>query len=218
MKKVLIIDDHDTFRASLKQIIGRFREFDVVGEAADARQGEAATRQFGPDLIVVDLSLPDKSGIQLTRILKDILPTAGIVIVSMHAKIDYLLAAIKAGAKGYIVKESAASCLEAAFEAALRDEYYLDPVLSSEIAVRLLEAPEQDDAADQPYGNLTSREQEILRLLARGISTKDIAERLFISPKTVSNHRTNIMGKLDLHSTADLVRYAVQLGLIEGIV
>ncbi|MBU0481204.1 MAG: response regulator transcription factor [Proteobacteria bacterium] len=216
-KKIVVIDDHDTFRTSLKQIINKFPGFEVAGEASDARNGEIVVGEISPDLAVVDLSLPDKSGIQLTRIIRTIRPATRIVIVSMHSKIDYILGSLRAGALGYIVKESVSRCLLDALQAALKDEFYLDAALSQEIGARLLETAEAADVSDTGYGNLTSREQEILRLLAQGVAAKDIAEKLFISAKTVTNHRANILSKLELHSTADLVRYAAKLGLLEDI-
>jgi DNA-binding NarL/FixJ family response regulator len=146
------------------------------------------------------------------------MPDNRIVIVSMHSKIDYILGALRAGALGYLVKESVSRCLLNALDALLRNEFYLDPALSQEVAARLLETAEIMDIADSTYGNLTSREQEILRLLAQGVSAKDIADKLYISSKTVANHRANILSKLELHSTADLVRYAAKLGLLEDLV
>ncbi|RWX44619.1 DNA-binding response regulator, NarL/FixJ family [Candidatus Electrothrix aarhusensis] len=217
MKKIVLIDDHDTFRAGVRQLIEKFSDFEVAGEGADARQGEEAVRTIKPDIAVIDLSLPDKSGIQLTRILKGAVPETRIIIVSMHSKIDYILGALRAGAIGYIVKESVSDCLHNALEAALQDEYYLDSALSREIAIRLLEAAESSDLSDSTYGNLTAREQEIFRLLAQGVAVADIADKLCISAKTVTNHRANILSKLDLHSTVDLVRYAAKLGLLEDI-
>lgn len=216
-KQIVIIDDHDTFRASLRQIIGRCPGLVIADEAADSRQGEAAVRRIKPDVAVIDLSLPDRSGIQLTRTLRSAAPETRIVIVSMHSKIDYILGALRAGALGYLIKESVSACLRDALEAALRDEHYLDAALSQEIAPRLLETAEVMDIADATYGNLTGREQEVLRLLAHGESVKEIAEQLCISAKTVTNHRANILSKLDLHSTADLVRYAAKLGLLEDM-
>jgi DNA-binding NarL/FixJ family response regulator len=214
-KSIVIIDDHETFRASLRQIVGRYAGFTIAGEAADSRQGEAEVRRIKPDLAVVDLSLPDRSGIQLTRLLRAAVPETKIVIVSMHSKIDYIIGALRAGASGYVIKESVSGCLRDALEAVLRGEYYLDAALSQEIVARLLETAEVMDIADATYGNLTSREQEVLRMLAHGESVKEIADRLCISVKTVTNHRANILSKLDLHSTADLVRYAAKLGLLE---
>ncbi len=217
MKKLVLIDDHDTFRASLRQLISKYTDFEIVGEAADAQQGEAVVRETQPDLAIVDLSLPDKSGIQLTRMLRGAAPDIGIVIVSMHSKIDYILNALRAGALGYLVKESVSECLPAALDATLRGEYYLDAALSREIAPRLLEAAEVTDISDVTYGGLTAREQEIFRLLAQGNTAADIADKLCISTKTVTNHRANILSKLDLHSTPDLVRYAAKLGILDDL-
>lgn len=215
MKKILIVDDHKVFRDSLKQVIGKADGYTVIGEAGDAREAEKIAVALKPDLAIVDLSLPDKSGIQLTRSLKVAIPDIHIVIVSMHGKIDYILATLRAGARGYLVKESVSRSLLAAFEATLHGEYYLDVTLSSEIAAKLLEIKEYEETSNSNYGNLTPREQEILRLLARGVPVNDIADKLCISSKTVTNHRTNILSKLDLHSTADLVRFAAKLGIIE---
>jgi DNA-binding NarL/FixJ family response regulator len=217
MKKIVLIDDHDTFRAGLKQLVEKHPDFTVAGEGADARQGEETVRSIKPDIAVVDLSLPDKSGIQLTRILKTAVPETRIIIVSMHSKIDYIMGALRAGATGYLIKESVSGCLHNALEAALQGEYYLDSALSQEIVGRLLEAAESSDLSDSSYGNLTAREQEIFRLLAQGTAVADIADKLCISAKTVTNHRANILSKLDLHSTVDLVRYAAKLGLLEDI-
>jgi DNA-binding NarL/FixJ family response regulator len=217
MKKIVLIDDHDTFRAGLRQLVEKHADFTVAGEGADARQGEEAVRDIKPDIVIVDLSLPDKSGIQLTRILKTAVPGIGIIIVSMHSKIDYIMGALRAGANGYLVKESVSACLHNALEAALQGEYYLDSALSQEIVGRLLETAESSELSDSSYGNLTAREQEIFRLLAQGTTVVDIADKLCISSKTVTNHRANILSKLDLHSTVDLVRYAAKLGLLEDI-
>ena len=118
-KRLLIVDDHDTFRASLRQIVSKIAEFEIAAEAADARRGEDEARRVKPDLAVIDLSLPDRSGIQLTRTLKTVLPELRIVIVSMHSKIDYILGALRAGADGYLVKESVSRCLRDALDAAL---------------------------------------------------------------------------------------------------
>ncbi len=217
MKNIVLIDDHDTFRAGLRQLVEKHSDFTVAGEGADARQGEEAVRSIKPDIAVVDLSLPDKSGIQLTRILKTAAPETRIIIVSMHSKIDYIMGALRAGAIGYLVKESVSACLHNALESAVQGEYYLDSALSQEIVGRLLEVAESSDLSNSSYGNLTAREQEIFRLLAQGTAVADIADKLCISSKTVTNHRANILSKLDLHSTVDLVRYAAKLGLLEDI-
>ncbi len=214
--KIIIIDDHSHFRESLQHSIEQFNNFEVVGTAGDSREGEKIAMQLKPDLAVIDLSLPDKSGIQLTRILKTILPELTIIIVSMHSKIHYILGALQAGALGYLVKESVGKTLFDCLESTLKGEYYLDAALSGEIATKLLDTTTQQvDNNNSAYGALSPREQQVMRLLAQGEPTKDIAEKLSISPKTVANHRANIMTKLNIHNSAGLVRYAARLGLLE---
>lgn len=218
-RKIIIIDDHSHFRESLQHSIDQFDNFEVVGTAGDSREGEKIAMQLKPDLAVVDLSLPDKSGIQLTRILKTILPELTIVIISMHSKIHYILGALQAGAHGYLVKESVSKTLLDCLESTLKGEHYLDAALSGEIATKLLDvATLQADNSNSSYGALSPREQQVMRLLAQGEPTKDIADKLSISPKTVANHRANIMTKLDIHNSAGLIRYAARLGLLEDAV
>jgi len=215
-KSVLIIDDHPLFREGLKVIIGRDRRFEVVGEAGKGREGLRLAKKLRPDLALVDISLPDQNGIDLSREIRSLMPEVRIMIISMHSKIDYIAESFRAGATGYLVKESAAMGLIKGLEAVSRGEYFLDSSLSREVVEKLIEFPPKEKSInDVSYNSLTPREQEVMRLLAEGLSRKEIAEKLFISPKTVENHRTNIMNKLDLHNSMDLVRFAARLGLID---
>lgn len=215
-KTILIIDDHPLFREGLKAIIERDSSYEVIEEAGTGRKGLEMVKKLKPDLITVDMSLPDMTGIQLTREIKSILPDARIMIVSMHSKIDYIAEAFQAGATGYVVKESASDRLLQALESVARGEYFLDSAISHRVIEKLMKFPiKEAKIKDADYGALTPREQEVMRLIAEGFSSREIAEKLFISPKTAENHRANIMNKLGLHSTLDLIRYAAKLGLID---
>ncbi len=213
-KSVLIVDDHPLFREGIKSLIGRHAGFEVVGEAENGKQGIKKAKKLRPDLVIMDLSLPDQSGIDVTRRIRGMLPETRIMILSMHSKIDYITKAFQAGACGYVVKESAAERLVECLKSISKGDYFLDTSLSHKVVKNLMESGEKEaKITDTGYKTLTPREQQITRLLAEGLSTKDIADQLFISPKTVENHRSNIMNKLDIHSTMELVRYAAKLGI-----
>jgi len=215
-KTILIVDDHPLVREGLKVIIERSPNFEVAGEAGDAAEGFRMVEKLKPDLALLDISLPDESGIELTRKIKRALPEVGILIVSMHSKIDYITEAFKAGATGYMVKESAAEGLLSALESVAKGKRYLDSPVSHSVIETLIRSPEKGvEITDGAYRSLTPREQEIMRMLAKDLSIKEIADRLFISTKTVENHRTNIKEKLGLQSSIELARYAARLGLID---
>jgi len=215
-KKILLVDDHPMFREGLKSIIARNPGLEVVGEAGDGKAALEMAKSLSPDLVVLDISLPDVTGIDLCREIKGILPQAQTLIVSMHLKIDYITSALQAGAKGYVVKDAPSDKILQALDLVSRGEYFLDSSIAPQVVELLAEGNGgAAKIADAAYASLTSREQEILRHLAEGESLKQISDQLCISPKTVENHRTNIMAKLDLHSTVELVRYAARLGLID---
>ena len=215
-KTVLIVDDHPFFREGLKSLLAKQSTYEVVGEAGNGEEGLRKAKEIRPDLVIMDIGLPDVSGIDVTRNIRETLAETRIVILSMHLRIDYITKAFRAGATGYITKESATERLLECFESVSRGEYFMDPSLAHEVVENLMKFPGDDVRVDdEGYSTLTRREKEVMCLLADGLSTKEIAEKLFISRKTVENHRSNILSKLDLHSTVALVRYAAKFGLID---
>ncbi len=215
-KTILILDDHPMFREGLKAIIGSDARFEVIGEAGNATEGFRMARKLKPDLILIDISLPDQSGIQLTYEIRQHLPDTQVMIVSMYSKIDYISGAFQAGASGYMAKESASEKLIDALESVSKGEYFFDSSLFPQL-VEILKKFSKKEAqvSDAAYNTLSEREQEVMVMLAEGLPIKVISEKLFISPKTVKNHRTSIMNKLDLHNSHELMRYAAKLGLID---
>jgi len=215
-KRIIIIDDHPLFREGLKSIIGRSTRYEVVGEAGNGRNGLQLAGKLKPDIALVDISLPDQSGLELIRDMLKSSPRTRILIVSVHSNIDYIVKAFQSGAFGYIVKASAADKLLEGIEHVLKGDYYMDTAVSQQVVKKLagLTAAEKI-VTGSGYDALTSREQEVMVLLAEGLSPQQVADKLFISPKTAENHRANIMRKLELHSTLELVRYAAKLGIID---
>lgn len=215
-KSVLIIDDHAILREGLKSVIARSGEFRVVGEAADMAEGLRKAKELKPDAVTLDLSLPDGSGIELIRSLQNLSRRPAVLVVTMHSNIAYITEAFRAGAKGFVVKESAADKLLRGLEAVVEDREYLDSAVSPEVIKNLVRNSEKKSGIeDESYESLSPREREILKMLAEGMSAKQIAKTIFISPKTVENHRAHIMKKLGFHSALKLVHYAARIGLID---
>jgi DNA-binding NarL/FixJ family response regulator len=215
-KTILVVDDHTLFREGLKAIISRNASYEIVGEAGRGDLAVQMARSLKPDLMLVDISLPDQSGIEVTLQVRKSQPKTIVMMVTMHSKVDYIVNAFKAGATGFVTKDSAPERLLQAIDVVLKGEYFLDSAVSQKVVQRLAGIKTDSlSLTDAGYDTLTPREQEIFALLAEGHSLKDIGERLFISPKTVENHRTNIMRKLGVRSSLELIRYAAKVGIID---
>ena len=215
-KRILIIDDHPLFREGIKTIIQGDSRYEVIGEAGNASQGLKLAKKLEPDLAVVDISLPDISGFDLIRDMQKYSPDIPILVLSMHSKVDYIVKAFQAGASGYLTKESAADMLIRGIEHTLKGDYFMDTSVSQQVVKKLAQLPDKAPvAAVKGYDALTPREQEIMVLMAGGMSSQKIADKLFISPKTVDNHRSKIMRKLDVRNVIDLARHAAKIGLID---
>ena len=215
-KHILIVDDHPLFREGLKAIIATNTKYEVIGEASTGHASVKMAKELQPDLVLLDVSLPDKSGIQLINDILKFSSETRIMIVSMHSKIEYIVKSFQAGATGYLAKESAADRLLEGMDYVLKGDYFMDTSVSREVVKKLADLPAKEKIiSGSEYDKLTPREQEVMVLLAEGLSANQVAEKLFISPKTAENHRSNIMRKLGLHSTIELIRYAAKLGLID---
>ncbi|MGD8778916.1 MAG: response regulator transcription factor [Ignavibacteria bacterium] len=214
--KIIIIDDHPLFREGIKTIINRDCRFIIAGESGTGNEGFQLVKKLEPDLVIIDISLPDINGIQILREIKEEFPQITAVILSMHSESSNISKAFNYDASGYLVKESASGKLIECIETVLKGGYYLDNLLSKEVVSFILgSSKDKPKTTNNRYNKLTAREQEIMRYIVTGNSNKEIAQKLYISPKTVRNHSSNIMHKLELKNSFELMKYAAKIGLID---
>ena len=211
--RILLADDHKLMRSGLKALIEQQPDLTVVGEADDGRQAVTLAASLKPDLLVMDIGMPNLNGIEAAHQITQANPATAIVILSMHSDESYVLRALKAGAKGYLLKDSAESDLIRAVHAVAGGKSFFSPAVSKVLLddyVRKL----QRSGAEDAYDLLTPREREILQLIAEGKSNKDVANLLNLSVYTVETHRSNLMEKLNLRGIPELILYAVRRGII----
>jgi len=213
--RLLLVDDHAVVRSGLKMLLGDHSEMEIVGEAGSAAEALAETERVQPTVILMDIGLPDKTGIEATRAIKAKYPEVNIVALTIHEDEEYFFQMLDAGASGYVPKRAAPEELLTAIKAAAVGEVYLYPSLAK-LLVRDFFNTERTAEEKVNIDGLTEREREVLTHLAEGASNDEIAVALVISPKTVERHRENIMRKLNLHSRSELVRYAIRKGIIKA--
>ena len=214
--RLLIADDHELVRQGLRRLLSEHGGWDIVGEATDGREAVELARLHRPHVAILDFSMPGLNGLEATRQIRGELPLTEVLVLTMHDTETIVREVLAAGAKGFILKSDAGRVLVQAVEALLLHQPFFTPQVSEMILGGYLRVASAERPGDDAGTTLTPREREVLQLVAEGRSTKDVAERLGLSVKTVETHRTNLMRKLDLHSLADLVRYAIRNGVIEA--
>jgi DNA-binding NarL/FixJ family response regulator len=210
--RVLVVDDHAIVREGICSLLARRKDIQVVGEAADGKRAIDAVAQCDPDVVLMDIQMPGLNGLEATREIHKRFPSTRILVLTQHESKEYVVPLLHAGAVGYITKTARARELIDAIRAVYEQGAYLTPHITPAVVTAVAESA---DAKEEPP-LLTEREIEVLRLVAEGLSSREIAERLSISVKTVDTHRANIMEKVGVHNTAELVKYAIRRGLVSA--
>lgn len=209
--RILLVDDHQIMRDGLRAILASEETFEIVGEAENGREAAAMASTLVPDVIIMDIGMPDLNGVEATRQVKADNPRVKVIALSMYADRGYVLGILEAGASGYVLKTGAYDELHRAVQAVAQGKNYLSPDITQMVVDAQVRAQSEGSTSAEP--SLGPREREIVQLLAEGRTSPEIARRLHISTRTVETHRRNIMKKLDLHSVAELTKFAIREGL-----
>jgi len=212
--RLLLVDDHEVVRSGLRMLLENEDDMNIVGEVDTGEEALKMVKTLEPDVVIMDITLPDISGIEATRRIKEAHPKVAVVALTIHEDQQYFFEMLQAGASGYVPKRAAPDDLITAIRAAHRGEMYIYPSLAKLLVGDFL-ARSEDDGAKETMNGLTPREGEVLSLLAEGKNNDEIANLLSISVHTVARHRENLMGKLGLHNRSELVKYAIRKGLIK---
>ncbi len=216
--RVLLIDDHELVRSGIKALLEKSEDIRVVGEAGEGHEALECIKETNPDVVLLDISLPGLNGLEVAAKARKDSPRLRIVFLSMHSNEEYVLQAHKIGASGYVLKQSSTRELELSVRSAKKGETFLSPAISNTVVsdyMARLSGGNVRKPGVNPYEVLTSRQREILQLIAEGFSSKEIAQKLGLSINTIEVHRANLMDRLNIHDIAGLVRYAIQTGIIE---
>jgi DNA-binding NarL/FixJ family response regulator len=209
--RVLLADDHSLFRAGVQALLTHIEGVEVVGEADTGRKALEMIKSCTPDVVLMDIAMPEMNGLETAARISKEYPKVRVIMLSMHAGEEYVMQALRAGASGYLLKDAATSELELAVRAVARGETYLTPTISKRVIDDYLM---RTTGTHGPIDQLTKRQREILQLIAKGYTSKEMAQMLNLSPKTIETHRTQLMKQLDIHDVAGLVRYAIRVGLV----
>ncbi|MFH0877441.1 MAG: response regulator transcription factor [Candidatus Omnitrophota bacterium] len=209
--KVVIADDHDIIREGIKHILYKHPEYEVVGEAGDGEEALEKVSSLKPDILLLDITMPKKSGLEILSQIQQASKKTKILIISVHKADAYVMQALKSGVRGYLNKENAADDLLPALRKITAGQVYLSEDASSYLLKKASKSPEE--MAKESV--LTDREMEVLRLVAEGKTAKEVSEALFISPRTVENYKNNVLQKLGLHKTSDLIKYAIKNKIVD---
>ena len=209
--RVLLVDDHQIMLQGLRALLEKQPDMEVVAEAGEGRTALRLARDLKPDIIILDVAMPDLNGIETARMIVSEMSDIKIIALSMHSDRRFVVEMLKAGASGYLLKDCALEDLVRAIRVVMANQTYLSPEVAGTVVEEYVRKSQDGDAS--AFSILTAREREVLQLLAEGLSTKNVAARLHVSVKTIETHRQHIMEKLNTHSIADLIKYAVREGL-----